>query len=184
MAALGGPLRRWRAERGPVRKMCARRPPIAGARVSRLMGADARCSPVSVSLTRSEVALCGRWDRRCARVRWRNPRTHDLHHRPAASTDDGRPFSRAEARGGANFNSPCSNPIRRLQWGCRRPKLRARRCLMCCRRRFAVLRSTSVWRPILQPKEHGRRAGEMKPVQPGDAESSSCGLGICAMLGG
>lgn len=42
----------------------------------------------------------------------------------------------AGSEGGANFNNTCSSAIRRLEFGCRKPKLRARRKPLgntCCR---------------------------------------------------
>src|ERR1035437_1932148 len=38
-----------------------------------------------------------------------------------------RSLNHAKARPGANFSSTCSKAIKRLQLGCRKPKLRARR---------------------------------------------------------
>ena len=55
-----------------------------------------------------------------------------------------RSLIQSDARPGLNFNTPCSKAIRRLQLGCRKPKLRARRKPFgstCCSTRHRKYRS-------------------------------------------
>ncbi len=72
-----------------------------------------------------------------------------------AQTMGARSRTHAEARGGTNFSSTCSNAIKRLQFGCRKPKLRARRnplgstCCNTSQRKSAPATVRCSIRPVL-----------------------------------